>query len=58
MVQAVVGGREDVNDNIRLRHPSPSTTEAMTKIVLDNGRIAIRNVSISVGSCHTFFLIC
>ena len=53
-------GREDANDEPRSGRPSTSTTdenvEAVKKIVLENRRITIREVSedvgMSVGSCH------
>ena len=53
-------GREDANDEPRSGRPSTSTTdenlEAVNKIVLENCRITIREVSkdvgMSVGSCH------
>ena len=56
-------GREEVNDDARPGRPSTSTTnentEAVKKIVMENRRIPIRevteNVGISVGSCHAIF---
>ena len=53
-------GREEVNDDVCPGQPSTSTTnentEAVKKIVVENRRITIRevseDVSISVGSCH------
>ena len=56
-------GREEVNDDARLRLPGTSTsnenTEAVKKIVMENRRITIReiakDVDISVGSCHAIF---
>ena len=56
-------GREEVNDDARPGRPSTSTTnentEAVKKIVMENRRITIREVTedvgISVGSCHAIF---
>ena len=53
-------GREDANDEPRSERASTSTTdeniEAVKKIVLENRRITIREVSedfgMSIGSCH------
>ena len=46
-------GREEVNDDARPRWPSTSTTnentEAVEKIVMENRRITIREVSEDVG---------
>ena len=56
-------GREEVNDDARPGQPSTSTTsentKAVKKIVMENRRITIREVTedvgISVGSCHAIF---
>ena len=43
-------GREDVNDDTRPGHPStPTTDEAVKKMILDNRRITIREVVDDVG---------
>ena len=59
-------GREDVNDEAHPGCPSTSTTdenvEAVEKIIMENRRITIREVSddvrISVDSCHAIFFGC
>ena len=56
-------GREEVNDDARPGRPNTSTTnentEAVKKIVMENRRITIKEVSedvgTSVGSCHAIF---
>ena len=56
-------GREDVNNDARCERPSISTTdeniEAVKKMILDNRRIAIREVAEEVGisfdSCQAIF---
>ena len=56
-------GQEDVNDEARPGRPSTSTTdentEAVKKIISNNGRIIIRefadDVGISLGSCQAIF---
>ena len=56
-------GREQVSDVARPGRPSTSTTdeniEAVRKMILNNGRIAIREVAddvgISFGSCQAIF---
>ena len=47
-------GRENVNDDFRPGRPSTSTIdeniEAVKKMILDNRRIAIREIAVDVGS--------
>ncbi|UYV84634.1 hypothetical protein LAZ67_X002926 [Cordylochernes scorpioides] len=58
-------GREDVNDEERAGRPSTSTTDVkineVEKIILANRRITVRevaeDVNISIGSCHSIFII-
>ena len=52
-------GREDINDDARPGCPNPSTTdeniEAVKKIILDNCRLAIREVADDAGISFGMF---
>ena len=51
-------GPEDVNDDISSVRPSTSTTDEnfeAVKMILDNRRITIREITDDVGPCQAFF---
>ncbi|UYV70979.1 hypothetical protein LAZ67_8001310 [Cordylochernes scorpioides] len=64
VVQNVLKGREDVNDEERAGCPSTSTTDEkineVEKMILANRRITVREVAedlnISIGSCYSIFI--